>query len=118
MFIGAILGAGVAGAGFFAAGFVGPILFMPSANQGPLFGIFIAGPAGFVAGGVMGFVIGAIRPAKATAGVLGAVLGGLISLLLMGFGKGPPIWEAFFLLAGAVVFALTGVLASTASGSK
>lgn len=38
---------GVAG---FAAGFFGPIIFVPEANQGPLVGIFISGPAGFVLG--------------------------------------------------------------------
>jgi len=34
----------------FVAGFVGPMIFMPSANQGPLLGIFITGPGGFVLG--------------------------------------------------------------------
>ena len=32
----------------FAAGFFGPMLLAPEANQGPLLGIFITGPAGFV----------------------------------------------------------------------
>jgi len=34
----------------FLAGFLGPMLFVPEANQGPLVGIFISGPAGFVLG--------------------------------------------------------------------
>jgi hypothetical protein len=34
----------------FAAGFFGPMIFVPGANQGPLLGIFITGPAGFLAG--------------------------------------------------------------------
>lgn len=34
----------------FAAGFFGPILLAPEANQGPLLGIFITGPLGFVLG--------------------------------------------------------------------
>ncbi len=34
----------------FAAGFFGPILLAPEANQGPLLGIFITGPAGLVLG--------------------------------------------------------------------
>ena len=38
----------------FAAGFFGPIVFAPDANQGPLLGIFITGPLGFVAGFVFG----------------------------------------------------------------
>jgi len=44
------------GIGFicFAAGFFGPIVLAPDANQGPLLGIFITGPLGFVAGSVFG----------------------------------------------------------------
>ena len=34
----------------FIAGFFGPILLTPEANQGPLLGIFITGPLGFVFG--------------------------------------------------------------------
>lgn len=41
---------GVAG---FAAGFVGPMIFVPEANQGPLVGILISGPAGVVLGFVL-----------------------------------------------------------------
>jgi hypothetical protein len=37
------------GAGF-AAGFFGPMIFVPEANQGPLVGILISGPAGVVLG--------------------------------------------------------------------
>jgi len=40
----------VVGAIGFAAGFFGPIIFAPEANQGPLLGIFITGPLGFVFG--------------------------------------------------------------------
>lgn len=40
----------------FALGFFGPIIFTPGANQGPLLGIFITGPLGFVVGGVVGLV--------------------------------------------------------------
>jgi hypothetical protein len=43
----------VGGIGF-ALGFFGPIIFMPGANQGPLLGIFITGPLGFVLGAVAG----------------------------------------------------------------
>ena len=38
----------------FAAGFFGPILFAPQANQGPLLGIFITGPMGFMFGLILG----------------------------------------------------------------
>lgn len=41
----------------FIAGYVGPVIFTPEANQGPLLGIFITGPVGFVLGGVVGLVL-------------------------------------------------------------
>jgi hypothetical protein len=50
------VGALVTGGIGFAAGFFGPILFTPGANQGPLLGIFITGPLGFVLGAVGGGV--------------------------------------------------------------
>jgi hypothetical protein len=34
----------------FAAGFFGPVILTPEANQGPLLGIFVTGPLGFVVG--------------------------------------------------------------------
>lgn len=34
----------------FLAGFIGPVILTPGANQGPLLGIFITGPLGFVLG--------------------------------------------------------------------
>ena len=45
----------VGGVGF-ALGFFGSIVFMPDANQGPLLGIFITGPLGFLAGLGVGLV--------------------------------------------------------------
>jgi hypothetical protein len=42
--------AAVVGAIGFAGGFFGPIFLAPEANQGPLLGIFITGPLGFVLG--------------------------------------------------------------------
>ncbi|WP_353229285.1 hypothetical protein [Novosphingobium sp.] len=45
----------------FAGGFFGPIVFMPDANQGPLLGIFITGPLGFVLGLVGGAIMAAVR---------------------------------------------------------
>ena len=38
----------------FCLGFYGPMLLAPQSNQGPLLGIFITGPAGFVLGGAGG----------------------------------------------------------------
>jgi len=43
------------GAGFFI-GFLGPIIFTPEANQGPLLGIIITGPVGFLLGAVGGLI--------------------------------------------------------------
>jgi hypothetical protein len=42
------------GAIAFLVGFFGPIVFTPHANQGPLLGIFITGPLGFILGGIGG----------------------------------------------------------------
>ncbi|HKC93539.1 MAG TPA: hypothetical protein VKB81_05910 [Nitrospira sp.] len=49
-------GAMTVGAIGFCGGFFGPIVFTPEANQGPLLGIFITGPLGFILGGVCGLV--------------------------------------------------------------
>jgi hypothetical protein len=40
----------------FVGGFFGPMIFTPEANQGPLLGIFITGPAGVMVGGIIGLV--------------------------------------------------------------
>ena len=53
----AILGALIVGGIGFAAGFFGPIL-LTDANQGPLLGIFVTGPLGFVLGWVLGALYG------------------------------------------------------------
>jgi len=45
----------------FLCGFVGPVIFTPEANQGPLLGIFITGPLGFVLGGIGGGIYWAAR---------------------------------------------------------
>jgi len=55
------LGALLTGAIAFSAGFFGPIIFTPQANQGPLLGIFITGPLGFILGGIGGAVYWLIR---------------------------------------------------------
>jgi len=40
----------------FSIGFLGPLLFAPDANQGPMLGIFITGPLGIVAGAIVGYI--------------------------------------------------------------
>ena len=59
-FLGGILLGGVG----FLAGFIGPIIFRPEANQGPLLGIFITGPLGFILGAVLGAVVALFRSPK------------------------------------------------------
>ena len=57
----ALLGGVVLGGIGFAAGFFGPILLSPESNQGPLLGIFITGPLGFVLGLLVGGLYGSRR---------------------------------------------------------
>lgn len=45
------------GAAGFAAGFFGPMLLVPEANQGPMLGIFITGPGGAVLGLALGILL-------------------------------------------------------------
>jgi hypothetical protein len=55
------IGALTTGAIAFSAGFFGPIIFTPSANQGPLLGIFITGPLGLILGAIGGAFYWLIR---------------------------------------------------------
>ena len=59
--VSAFLGAVILGGLGFMGGFLGPIIFTPEANQGPLLGILITGPLGFLVGGIAGFVYWAKR---------------------------------------------------------
>ncbi|MBI5589123.1 MAG: hypothetical protein HY881_01435 [Deltaproteobacteria bacterium] len=59
-----LFGAMVLGAIGFCAGFFGPIFFTPGANQGPLLGIFITGPLGFILGGIGGFMYWFVKGRK------------------------------------------------------
>ena len=45
----------------FVVGFIGPIILKPGANQGPLLGIFVTGPLGFVLGVVIGWIYARTR---------------------------------------------------------
>ena len=51
-----LLGAALVGGIGFIGGFFGPMIFTPRSNQGPMLGIFITGPLGFLVGGVIGFI--------------------------------------------------------------
>ena len=48
----------------FAGGFFGPMIFAPGANQGPMLGIFITGPAGVVIGAIAGAFYGLRRRSR------------------------------------------------------
>jgi hypothetical protein len=49
------------GALAFVAGFVGPLVVAPNANLGPLLGILVTGPLGFVGGALAGLAWWALR---------------------------------------------------------
>jgi len=49
-----VMGALCVGAIGFIGGFFGPMIIDPSANQGPMLGIFITGPLGVIVGAVGG----------------------------------------------------------------
>jgi|SRR5579863_9500599 hypothetical protein len=57
IFLGAVITGGIG----FSAGFFGPLILNPGANQGPLPGIFITGPLGFLAGAVGGAIYWSVR---------------------------------------------------------
>jgi hypothetical protein len=52
----ALVWSAVAGAIGFAGGFFGPMIFDPDAHQGPMLGLFITGPLGFIGGGICGAI--------------------------------------------------------------
>lgn len=57
----ALIGGIVLGGLGFIVGFFGPLIWAPHANQGPLLGIFVTGPLGFVVGAVLGALFGRER---------------------------------------------------------
>lgn len=57
-------GASVIGITSFLLGFIGPMIFSPAANQGPLLGILITGPLGFIVGGVGGLIYWLLKRSK------------------------------------------------------
>ena len=86
---------GLSGLAGFLIGFVGPIVFNPEANQGPLLGIFITGPGGFVFGVLLGVLpLSDLTRLKI---LVGAASAGILAMFILG---GPQplergrIWEA------------------------
>lgn len=82
----------------FLIGFVGPIILMPEANLGPLLGLFITGPLGFLLGGVIGFWR-ILYDSKRTIGTLEWGIFLVIWLLMMG-------WYLVFFLFGPTAILL------------
>jgi len=59
-----MIGGIIVGAIGFVAGFFGPLIIAPDSNQGPLLGIFITGPLGFLLGLIGGAVYWKIKGNK------------------------------------------------------
>jgi hypothetical protein len=70
------------GAGF-VAGFLGPIVLNPGANQGPLLGIFLTGPGGAIIGAILGTIFAARGwPARKIANTLAVIAAiGVVTIL-------------------------------------
>ena len=78
---------GVAG---FVSGFVGPMVFAPESNQGPMLGIFITGPAAALLGAILGVAVGAMNVSAATAARLLAGAAALVAATTLYFSVPEP----------------------------
>lgn len=105
--------AALAGGISFLLGFIGPVLFSDS-NLGPLLGIFVTGPLGFLLGALIGIWISARRKPPRAAGSevrwLGGAWLGALAFTLIGSAGGIS-WFAIgaqlaVLLCAALLFAL------------
>jgi len=95
----------------FVPGFIGPIIFMPSNNMGPIIGIFLTGPLGFFLGALWEIAAQAKRQVAKPlllwlAGVWIAVLLYTLMLLLpaLFFAAGLIALHVAVLVASAIVF--------------
>lgn len=72
------------GAAGLTAGFIGPIIFIPDSNIGPLFGIVATGPGGALLGLAMGVAAKVLAPAPRTAWkvLLGTAVIAWVSILV------------------------------------
>ena len=111
-----ILTALMGGALYFSAGFFGPLWLRPSANQGPLFGIFFSGPVGVVGGGAVGITFSLLRVRPRTGVLAGALVGALLSSTANEWGGAD--WTIFWMAAGILTFGVCGLLAATATTSR
>lgn len=57
----ALIGGVIIGLAGFLPGFFGPMFLEPDSPQGPMLGIFVTGPLGFVIGVIGGAIAGLVR---------------------------------------------------------
>jgi hypothetical protein len=91
---GAALGALALGAVGFVCGFFGPIALSPEANQGPLLGIFITGPAGTFLGALLGAIAGALQLTPSTFRFVLAAAGTVVAAATLYFSLPEPQFRA------------------------
>ncbi len=85
----------ILGAIGFIAGFIGPMVFSPDSNQGPLVGIFISGPAGIVLGLVLRGVCSALKLPAASQWRLLYVAASLVALTTVFFVQPEPVLRGY-----------------------
>ncbi|HTS52081.1 MAG TPA: hypothetical protein VMH26_02305 [Burkholderiales bacterium] len=78
----------------FVCGFVGPMVFSPDANQGPLLGLFITGPGGALLGAFLGLIVGAVRPPAPIARKALVVMTVALAAVCLYFSTPPPQYYA------------------------
>ncbi len=78
----------------FVCGFIGPMVFSPDANQGPMLGIFITGPGGALLGAILGAIVGAARPPAAIAARALAVVSVALAAVCLYFSMPEPKYYA------------------------
>jgi len=73
----------IPGAAGFLAGFIGPIILAPDANQGPLVGIFISGPGGAILGAILLAISRSLRIPAARQWLLLWVMAALLAIVTL-----------------------------------
>ena len=78
----------------FVCGFVGPMVFAPESNQGPMLGVFITGPASALLGAILGIMISAMNVSATTATRLLAAAAVLVAAITLYFSVPEPRYYA------------------------